>query len=128
MIFSKQAIQMAMQKQLLVIDPFNEAQIEKGHINLHIGITTPLTVKPKDFVLATSLEKITFTKSICGFVEGRASLAKKGISVEQSSTFVEPGTDNHITLEIFNASDKEVTIEPSQQIAKLFITQVVDDI
>jgi deoxycytidine triphosphate deaminase len=61
-------------------------------------------------------------------VEGRASLAKQGISVEQSSTFVEPSSDNQITLEIFNASDADVDLAAGQVIAKLFILKVVEDI
>ena len=128
MIFSKKAIQQAIDKKLISISPFSEVQIESAHINLHAGNTRPLTVKPNGFVLTTTKETITFADSICGFIEGRASLAKKGISIEQSSTFIEPGTNNMITLEVFNASDKEVIIEAGQEIAKLFITKIVNSI
>lgn len=124
--FSKQAILSAIQQKLLTIEPFELAQVESAHINLHI--TQEATVKPKGFVLASTVEKLTLTNNICGMIEGRASLAKQGISVEQSSTFVEPGTDNHITLEVFNASDKAVTLIQGQEIAKIIIMKVVDAI
>lgn len=118
-----------MDRGLLQISPFDESQIESAHINLHLsGDTSKVIIPAKGFVLAQTAEKLTLADSICGLVEGRASLAKKGISVEQSSTFVEPGTDNTITLEIFNASDGEVVINPGDEIAKLFILKVIDDI
>jgi deoxycytidine triphosphate deaminase len=124
--FSKQAIKAALERELLKISPFHEGQIENAHINLHISGKSDLTISAKEFVLAKTAEKVTFAKSICGFVEGRASLAKLGLSVEQSSTFIEPESNNQITLEIFNASDKEVTIEAGQEIAKMFIMKVID--
>lgn len=118
-----------MDRGLLQISPFDESQIESAHINLHLsGDIAKVIIPAKGFVLAQTAEKLTLADSICGLVEGRASLAKKGISVEQSSTFVEPGTDNTITLEIFNASDGEVVINPGDEIAKLFILKVIDDI
>jgi len=127
--FSKQAIQTAIQKQLLMIEPFDENQIEKAHINLHIELPDEqLVIAPKGFVLASTVEKITLAESLCGRVEGKASLAKLGLSVEQSSTFLEPGTDNKITLELFNASDKEVIVRVGQEIAKMFVMKVVDEI
>lgn len=127
--FSKKAILKAMDRGLLQISPFDESQIESAHINLHLsGDIAKVIIPAKGFVLAQTADKLTLADSICGLVEGRASLAKKGISVEQSSTFVEPGTDNTITLEIFNASDDEVVINPGDEIAKLFILKVIDDI
>lgn len=61
-------------------------------------------------------------------IEGRASLAKQGISIEQSSTFLEPTTSNKITLEIFNASDRVVKLKQGQEIAKLLVVKTVDTI
>lgn len=126
--FSKKAIKMAFEKELLKVRPFYEDQLEEAHINLHLSNNSDLVVGPREFVLAKTKEKVTFAKSICGFVEGRASLAKLSISVEQSSTFIEPGSNNHITLEIFNASGNKVIINGGQVIAKMFIMKVVDKI
>lgn len=127
--FSKKAILKAIDMGLLKISPFEESQVELAHINLHLSDgEAKVAIPAKGFVLAQTAEKLTFADSICGLVEGRASLAKKGISIEQSSTFVEPGTDNTITLEIFNASDGEVVLKSGSEIAKLFILKVVDDI
>ncbi len=127
--FSKKAIFKAIETGLLQIDPFVETQVESAHINLHLSDKPSiLTIPAKGFVLAQTQEKLTLGQSICALVEGRASLAKRGVSIEQSSTFVEPGTDNTITLEIFNASDQPVELKAGDEIAKLFLLKVVDEI
>ena len=127
--FSKKAILKAIDMGLLKISPFEESQVELAHINLHLSDKqASISIPSKGFVAAETQEKLTLAQSICALVEGRASLAKRGISIEQSSTFVEPGTDNTITLEIFNASDQDVTLNAGVEIAKLFILKVVDEI
>jgi dCTP deaminase len=65
---------------------------------------------------------------ICGLIEGRSKLAQQGISVEQSSKFIEPGSDSRMTLEIFNASDASVTLQIGQKIAKMVLLKVSDEI
>ncbi|MBI2798372.1 hypothetical protein HYX70_03715 [Candidatus Saccharibacteria bacterium] len=124
--FSKKAILQAVSKGLLKFEPFDKSQIESAHINFHLSDS--LKIQPKGFAVAKTIEKITLSGNICGIIEGRATLAKQGISVEQSSTFIEPGSDNQITLEIFNASDKRVELKAGQEIAKIFILKVVDNI
>lgn len=129
MIFSNKAIKAALKAGALKIEQYSEDSINRAHINLHLLIPNEeksMVVPAKGFVLAKTLEKITMTESICGFIEGRASLAKQGISIEQSSTFIEPGSDNQMTLEIYNASDKEITLLNNQPIAKMFVMRVID--
>jgi dCTP deaminase len=128
-ILSRRAIQQAIEQGKVSIDPYREDAIEAAHINLHLkipGNKAKLSVPPKGFVIAETAEKITLAEDVCGLMEGKASLARQGISVEQSSTFVEPGSDNRMTLEIFNASDETVYLTPGQPIAKLFLMRVID--
>ena len=119
-----------MRRGKLQITPYADAHIEAAHINLHLstGADQALVVGPRAFVTARTVEKITHSSDLCGFMEGRASLAKLGISTEQSSTFVEPGSDNTLTLEIFNASQQPVTLESGQPIAKLILMPVLNNL
>ncbi len=132
MILSGIAIKKAMARGNIAIDPFVEDQIEQAHVNLHLGEMTGMgevaLVAPKAFVLARTLEKVTLPANICGLIEGRASLAKRGISVEQSSKFIEPGSNNQMVLEIFNASDQPVELKIGQPIAKMLLCHITDDI
>ena len=131
MILSKRAVLQAIEQGKVAITPFSKDQVEAAHINLHLYIGTrarAIVVTPKSFLIARTLEKITLADDMCAFMEGKAGLAKQGLSVEQSSTFIEPGSDNFMTLEIFNAGDEPVRLEAGQPIAKMFLMHVVDDL
>lgn len=129
MIFSNKAISAAIASGDLVITPFSNGQIKAAHIDLHLEVpsgSTELVLPAGSFTLARTVEKITTSSKICAFMEGKASLAKQGVSVEQSSTFIEPGSDNQMVLEIYNASDKEVVLTANQPISKMFVMRVTD--
>lgn len=132
MILSGSVIKKSIQRGVISIKPLSEGQIDQAHVDLHLGEINGqnglFTLAPKGFVLAKTLEKITLPTTVCGLIEGRAGLAKKGVSVEQSSKFIEPGTNNTITLEVFNASNEPVALEIGQRIAKLILMRVVDSI
>jgi dCTP deaminase len=133
MVLSGKAIKAAVEKGVIGIEPYSPEDVEAVHVNLYLGEIDPTltqgayTVTPKAFLIAKTKECITLPSHLCGFVEGRAKLAKVGLSVEQSSTLVEPGTDHQLTLEIFNASDSPIILESGQKIAKLVIMRVGDD-
>lgn len=129
MILSSTAIRAAIAAGALKLEPYDESTISNAHIDLHLATpnaNSEMIIPAKGFRLAKTLEKITTNEMICGFMEGRASLAKQGISIEQSSTFIEPGSDNQMVLEIFNASDEDVILTHSQLIAKMFVVRVTD--
>ncbi len=129
MIFSNRAIRQAIKAGALKIEPYDDSQVSKAHVDLHLevpGEERELVVPTGGFCLAKTREKITTNEKIGAIMEGKASLAKQGISIEQSSTFIEPGSDNQMTLEIFNASNKTVTLRNGQQIAKMFVFRIVE--
>jgi len=81
-------------------------------------------LKPKEFILGQTLEKIAMDSDILIFADGRSTLARLGISIHQSSMSLLPGQDDHIiTLEIFNASPFKIKIYPGLQIGKLIFFQ-----
>ena len=79
-------------------------------------------------MVARTLERIRLPDSLCGIIEGRSKLAQQGLSVEQSSTFIEPGSDNDMVLEIFNASDRAIHLKIGQKIAKIVLFKITDEI
>ncbi len=129
MIFSKNAILSAIDAGALKIEPFDESMVDKAHIDLHLELPDEqqnVIIPSHGFFLAKTKEKITTDITICASMEGRASLAKIGISIEQSSTFIEPESDSQMVLEIYNASDADVTLTIGQPISKMFIMRVID--
>ncbi|WP_408996111.1 dCTP deaminase [Streptomyces caniscabiei] len=86
-----------------------------------------LTVGPGEFVLARTLERITLPGDLCGHLEGRSRLAQSGLSVEQSSTFVEPESDGTMVLEICNVGNEAVRLERGKNVAKLILLRITHD-
>jgi deoxycytidine triphosphate deaminase len=132
MIISGAAITRGVQEGRIGITPFSVSQVEAAHVNLHLGESQAmegdtLVVKAGQFVLARTLERITLPDTICGSMEGRSKLAQQGLSVEQSSTFIEPGSDTTMVLEIHNVGPVEVCLKRGQKIAKMILMRIVDD-
>jgi deoxycytidine triphosphate deaminase len=131
MVISGSAIKKGMSKGIIGISPYSEGQIEAVHVNLHLGVRDVdggISIPARGFVLARTKEKITLPADICGLIEGRSKLAQQGISVEQSSKLIEPGSDSTMVLEIFNVSDTEVRLLEGQKIAKMVLLKITDEI
>lgn len=133
MVLSGKAIKMGIEKGIIGISPFSEDYLEAAHVNLHLGSIDGIkgdtfTLEPKCFTVARTRETIRLPATLCGFIEGRSKLAQKGLSVEQSSTFIEPGSSSTMALEIFNAGDKPIELKLGQKIAKMVIVKITDEI
>lgn len=86
----------------------------------HVGDT--FLLKPKSFVLATTVEKVSLPSNLSAFVEGRSSVGRTGLFIHNAG-FIDPGFRGQITLELFNASDWTIELESGVRIAQLvFIT------
>jgi len=133
MVLSGEAIRRGIREGVIGITPFSEEQVEAVHVNLHLGEHEAakdglVRIAAKGFIIARTEERITLPSGICGLIEGRSKLARQGISVEQSSKLIEPGSDSTMVLEIFNASDGEVSLSVGQKIAKMILLKITDEI
>lgn len=59
----------------------------------------PFVLSDKDFVIATTLEKLTLPNDIVGHLHGKSSLARLGIAVHSTAARFDPGWDGHPVLE-----------------------------
>lgn len=73
---------------------------------------------PGEFCLATTAETITLPVGIVGYVEGRSSIGRMGLFV-QNAGFIDPGFSGQITLELFNASPNTILLEPGLRICQI---------
>lgn len=83
----------------------------------------PFVIKPKEFVLATTKEYIKLPNDLTAFVEGRSSIGRMGLFV-QNAGWVDPGFEGEITLELFNASDNAIKLIEGMRIAQLVFAQL----
>lgn len=80
-------------------------------------------ISPHSFVLATTQEYIYLPDDITAFVEGRSSIGRMGLFV-QNAGWVDPGFVGQITLELFNASDNTIQLEIGRRIAQLVFVKM----
>lgn len=128
----------------LRIDPLDPVQIGPASVDLRLGTTflTPRTmdgmysmtapveyervedssfvIPAHGFVLATTREVITLPNYLTAFVEGRSSIGRLGLFI-QNAGWVDPGFEGAITLELFNANHAPMRIEAGRRICQLVI-------
>lgn len=78
---------------------------------------------PKQFVLATTQEYIVLPDNITAFVEGRSSIGRLGLFI-QNAGWVDPGFEGQITLELFNASDWAIDIKSGTRVGQLVFARM----
>ena len=86
-----------------------------------VGENTPkpwFVLYPKDFVLGTTLERLNLPDNISAFVQGRSSIGRIGLTI-QNAGFVDPGFHGHITLELINDSPNPIFLKPGYPVGQL---------
>lgn len=120
MILSDREIARELQKGSLKIIPHKEEDIQPCSVDLHLAEelktirgksisikNDSYKLKPKEFILASTLEYVEIPNYLCGQVDGRSSIARLGVSIHQTGGYIDAGFKGNITLELFNASDKD---------------------
>ena len=85
-------------------------------------------VKPKAFILARTLEKITLPleSQLAARVEGRSSGARLGLVVHLSAPTIHAGFSGKITLEIINHGYTHIRLDPKKdRICQLIFEQLL---
>lgn len=71
-----------------------------------------MRLKPGKFVLGWTHEIVHIPNDLAGFVEGRSSFARLGLSVHQSAPWIHPGFRGPIFLEIKNSGNHTIDLTP----------------
>lgn len=80
---------------------------------------------PGEFILGETMEVLSLSSAVGMIIEGRSSLARVGIEVTQTSTFVEPDhKDSVITLEIKNNGNSPFMLYKGMKFAKGIFLQL----
>lgn len=75
-------------------------------------------IPPKTFALATTKETIKLPNNISAFVEGRSSIGRMGLFI-QNAGWIDPGFEGQITLELFNATENTLAIKLDMRICQI---------
>lgn len=153
MILNDKTLRTLIQEKQLIIEPLEDYQIQASSIDLKLGnefliypenigiidvkdlnlkekmkkIKTDdfFIIEPKQFVLATTMEYVKLPDDITAFVEGRSSLGRLGLFIENAG-WVDAGFEGNITLEFFNANSAPIKIYPGMRICQLVFAKMVE--
>jgi dCTP deaminase len=154
LILSDREIRRAIADRTLVIEPFDASMIQPSSIDLHVdsqfrvfdntrypfidvrkpmedltslrevGPDEPFILHPGEFVLGSTLEKVTLGDSIVARLEGKSSLGRLGLLIHSTAGFVDAGWSGHLTLELSNVANLPITIYPGMKIGQLCMFQM----
>lgn len=147
MILSDREIIEYLDSSKLIVKPITKDQIQPASIDIRLGntfcfldsersklielgskveyksvIQDKYILYPGHFVLASSIEHVTLPTNLGAFVEGRSSLGRIGLFV-QNAAWVEPGFTGEITLELFNASNCAIELCAGYKIGQLIFVK-----
>ena len=77
-------------------------------------------IPPNSFILATTKEYIELPKDMSGFVEGRSSVGRMGLFIQNASV-VGPGFKGKLTLELYNANILPIRLTTGKRICQLIL-------
>jgi dCTP deaminase len=150
MILSDKTILKMLADKSLIIKPLDKEQIQPASVDIRLGNTFGIVedsptgiinlekeikyktitsdtyiLLPNQFVLATTMEYIVLPNDITAFVEGRSSLGRMGLFI-QNAGWVDPGFRGEITLELFNANRCAIELKAGRRIGQLVFAKMDD--
>ena len=134
----------------LCIEPLEQEQIQPASVDIRLGNmfsiiedlpagiidleneiqyrtmeTERYVLLPGQFVLATTMEYIELPDNLTAFVEGRSSLGRMGLFI-QNAGWVDPGFRGEITLELFNANRCAIELKAGRRVGQLVFAEMDD--
>jgi dCTP deaminase len=143
MILSDDTLRRMIAEKSIVVDPIEPYQIQPASIDLRLGrqflkidentldsLTLDsevpyiriekdeIVIPPHSFLLATTVEFIRIPSNVTAFVEGRSSIGRMGLFI-QNAGWVDPGFEGNITLELFNANRLPLRLSSGRRICQI---------
>ena len=148
MILSDRTLKELINRDELKIEPLVEEQIQPASVDLRLGNSflkinenlmevmtltdeiryesierEEIVIPPHSFLLATTREKIELPEDLTAFVEGRSSIGRMGLFI-QNAGWVDPGFAGRITLELFNANRLPIKLTAGRRICQLVFSRM----
>ncbi|MFH1618369.1 MAG: dCTP deaminase [bacterium] len=84
-----------------------------------------VVIRPGETILGITREKITLPANICGWLEGRSSIARLGLMVHISASLMQPGIDNHQVLEMTNLGSVPLRLHAGVSICQFIFEKTI---
>lgn len=82
-----------------------------------------IIIPPNSFLLGTTQEYIKLPNNITAFVEGRSSIGRIGLFI-QNAGWVDPGFEGRITLQLFNANSIPIKLQAGRRVGQLVFCEM----
>ena len=86
----------------------------------------PFILHPGEFVLGSTLERVTLPDDLVARLEGKSSLGRLGLLIHSTAGFIDPGWDGHVTLELSNVANLPITIYHAMKIGQISFMQLTE--
>ena len=86
----------------------------------------PFILHPGEFVLGSTLERVTLPDDLVARLEGKSSLGRLGLLIHSTAGYVDPGWKGTLTLELSNVANLPITIYVGMKIGQLSFVQLTE--
>ena len=106
--------------------PYIDVKAEQEDLTELVDVNgdEPFILHPGEFVLGSTLERVTLPDDLVARLEGKSSLGRLGLLIHSTAGFIDPGFDGHVTLELSNVANLPITIYPEMKIGQLSFVQM----
>jgi dCTP deaminase len=108
--------------------PYIDVKQEQEDLTELVEVTgdEPFILHPGEFVLGSTLERVTLPDDLVARLEGKSSLGRLGLLIHSTAGFIDPGWDGHVTLELSNVANLPITIYPGMKIGQISFVQLTE--
>ena len=101
--------------------PFIDVRVQQEELTELVEVPEgeAFILHPGEFVLGSTLERLTLPDDLVSRLEGKSSLGRLGLLIHSTAGFIDPGWDGHVTLELSNVANLPITIYPGMKIGQL---------
>lgn len=154
MILSDHSIKEALENGRIAIDPLDPRCIQPSSVDLHLDRhflvfrnhshrvidvridqadmterveaddQAPFILHPGEFVLGSTIERVTLPTDMVARLEGKSSLGRLGLLIHSTAGFVDAGWDGELTLELSNIATLPITLYPGMKIGQISFLQM----
>jgi dCTP deaminase len=105
------------------IDPMNAGKLERLYKEKTLKQNEKFVLKPKQFILARTLESFSLSNRISALVHGTSTLSRMGLAVTQTAPVIQAGhgvpKPRKIVLEMNNNGPFDIMLTPGMIIGQL---------
>jgi dCTP deaminase len=108
--------------------PYIDVKLPQEELTELVEITDdqPFILHPGEFVLGSTLERVSLPDDLVARLEGKSSLGRLGLLIHSTAGFIDPGWDGHVTLELSNVENLQITIYHEMKIGQISFMQLTE--